>query len=455
MASGLVSLLRRGIDLVCFMIAALAATAVVVVWRLRRRHWRAGCAFAAAPVMVSITADTIAETQRLNSRASVEVFYSRPLFARVIVLHAGRAGHQLVRLGRRVIGIDLTLPGVAALRDHLPLCGRLAGELAAVRATMALMRRVGSDYLEVMSPGPMIFQAMTIKSLTGCRLTTQVRGNVDLLTDALDRYYYCRLPRRWAPLRFLAGAIHHAISDGFHRRCDLVIGFNVNNMQSAIANGAAPEKTRLSRIEVADDIIPATPTPRDAIDGFPAGGKVVAIWARLDVGKRLPEAVDAFLLFARDHGGVTLLVIGDGPLRGELEAIAARHALQDRVRFVGYRPRSYIGAAAAYMDAAIVPYGGSSLVEAAMLGLPIIAFDIEWHSEMIRPGETGYLADYPDRAHMATLLAQALADAPAAREMAGRCRTLARRMFDRTNVDETMTRHMAALLALPRDPATG
>lgn len=448
MAARLILYLRRVLDLLCFLFfAAPIAVGLAAYWRLRRAQWRATCQFATPPVMISITADTIEQTRKTNDRDYVEAFYSRPLFARALVLHVGQAATSVARLGRRVIGLDVAVPSIGFWRRLLPLCGRLVGELSAVRVCMEVMRREGSDYLEVMSPGPMIFQAMLIKTLTGCRLVTQVRGNVDLLTDAMGgRYYYCRLPSGWAPLRFVSAAVHHAISDGFHRRCDLVIGFNVNNMQSAISNGASPERTRLSRIEVDESMIAAAPMRRDEIEGFPAMGKVVAIWARLDVGKRLAESIEGFLLFARRHEGVTLVVIGDGPLRGELEAIAAQERMSERVVFMGYRNRACIAAAASYMDAVIVPYGGSSLVEAALLGLPIVAFDIEWHSELIRPGETGYLADYPDPGQMAEQLSAALADDGEAQRMAVQCNALARRMFDRESATAAMARHMAKLI---------
>ena len=42
------------------------------------------------------------------------------------------------------------------------------------------------------------------------------------------------------------------------------------------------------------------------------------------------------------------------------------------------------------------PLGGFSLIEAAMLGKPVVAYDIEWHAELIKNGEKFYSKNSSD-----------------------------------------------------------
>jgi hypothetical protein len=81
--------------------------------------------------------------------------------------------------------------------------------------------------------------------------------------------------------------------------------------------------------------------------------------------------------------------------------------------------------------------------------LPIVAFDIEWHGELVRPGETGFLADFADTHHLARQLTTALDRPDDARRMAAACRTLALQMFDPKRVRAEERRHYAMLLEQP------
>jgi glycosyltransferase involved in cell wall biosynthesis len=323
--------------------------------------------------------------------------------------------------------------------------------LLSVVAAIRVLRRVGGNVLEVMSPSAMVPRALLVQWLSGCRLTTQVRGNVDLLTHSLGAYFYCRIRSTWLIPQLFAGAVHTLIIEAFYRRCTLVVGYNLNNLQSAISNGADPSRSRLARIAIDRAILEAPLVSRDALEGFPKTGRVILLWSRLGPEKYVSEALEAFIDLAATHSDVSLVTIGDGPTRAALESRAQAAGLGDRALFLGYRDHGFIRSAGACADVALVPYGGSSLVEAVLLDLPVVAFDVEWHAELIRNGETGFLADFRDPRHLATQLRAALDGPDQARQMARACRAVADRMFDPMQVRadehrfyETLLRHSAA-----------
>jgi colanic acid/amylovoran biosynthesis glycosyltransferase len=134
----------------------------------------------------------------------------------------------------------------------------------------------------------------------------------------------------------------------------------------------------------------------------------------LSVGRMVRLKGQGVLLEAlarlRDLGvPATLTIVGDGPLRGELEEIIERLDLADRVRLVGYVGQDDLGG---YYDAADIFCLPSFregvpvvLMEAMTKGLPVIASGIMGIPELVESEHDGLLVP-PGRAD---LLAQAIA----------------------------------------------
>ena len=93
--------------------------------------------------------------------------------------------------------------------------------------------------------------------------------------------------------------------------------------------------------------------------------------------------------------GWTLLLVGDGPERGRLQALARAHGVADRVRFLGPQPH---GALAGFYGAADVSVLASSregwanvLLESMACGTPVVASDIAGNDEVVRGREAGLI----------------------------------------------------------------
>ncbi|MCA1664917.1 MAG: glycosyltransferase, partial [Myxococcales bacterium] len=81
--------------------------------------------------------------------------------------------------------------------------------------------------------------------------------------------------------------------------------------------------------------------PRDRTEAraqlaLPQKGRIVVYVGRIVRDKGLLELIDAMAALAPAHPDLTLVVVGDGALRGECEERA--RPLADRIRFVGARP---------------------------------------------------------------------------------------------------------------------
>ncbi|BCS89040.1 glycosyltransferase family 4 protein [Pseudodesulfovibrio sediminis] len=91
---------------------------------------------------------------------------------------------------------------------------------------------------------------------------------------------------------------------------------------------------------------------------------------------------------------ITLIVAGDGPLRGQLEA-EGKALLGDRVRFVGLVPRNELGGFFSAGDLFAFPGLKESIgmlyLEAQMCGLPVVATDDEGAPMVVRHEQGGLL----------------------------------------------------------------
>jgi glycosyltransferase involved in cell wall biosynthesis len=164
---------------------------------------------------------------------------------------------------------------------------------------------------------------------------------------------------------------------------------------------APPEKVVVIRLGL--DLAARTAVAPGAADelrreaGVPADAFLVGWLGRLTEIKRPADLLEAF---ARVHvpQGAHLLVAGDGPLRADMEALAASLGIGDRVHFVGFR--SDVGAVYAACDAVALTSANEgtpvSVIEALAAGRPVVSTDVGGVSDIVREGRSGFLVPAGD-----------------------------------------------------------
>jgi L-malate glycosyltransferase len=114
--------------------------------------------------------------------------------------------------------------------------------------------------------------------------------------------------------------------------------------------------------------------------------------------------------------GLSLLVVGDGPQRAELEALAATLGIAHRVRFAGAVAHAEVPAWLQRMDvyAAVSRLDsesfGVAVLEASACALPVVVSDAGGLPEVVVDGKTGLVVPREDPAALAAALARLLAD---------------------------------------------
>ena len=92
---------------------------------------------------------------------------------------------------------------------------------------------------------------------------------------------------------------------------------------------------------------------------------------------------------------VELTLVGDGPLRGEIERFIQKHGLGERVRITGWISNQAVREEIVRARALVLPSFSEGLpvviMEAMALRRPVLATYIAGIPELVRPGENGWL----------------------------------------------------------------
>lgn len=132
--------------------------------------------------------------------------------------------------------------------------------------------------------------------------------------------------------------------------------------------------------------------------GIPPCSMVLGVIGRLVHQKALDVILPAFSEVARSHDGATCIIIGEGPLRKEMEGLAGRLGVAGKVFFIGPQPDIEDWLADVDVMVSASRYEGLSLAlaEAMAAAKPVIATDVGGNAELIIDGETGFIVPPED-----------------------------------------------------------
>ena len=142
---------------------------------------------------------------------------------------------------------------------------------------------------------------------------------------------------------------------------------------------------------------------------------------RLEAPKDYPCLLHAFAMVASRYPNAILLIAGQGLLRPELEGLADKLGLSERVRFLGLRKDvpGLMNAADAYVMSSAWEGIPLVLLEASATGLPIVATDVGGNREVVVDGESGFLAPPQSADALAGSMLQMMAPPDAERRRMG------------------------------------
>ena len=173
--------------------------------------------------------------------------------------------------------------------------------------------------------------------------------------------------------------------------------------------------------------------------------------------KNHPLFLRAAARVAASFPAVQFLLVGDGPLRPDLEGLADRLGLRHRVEFLG--ERDDIPSVLAALDISVVTSSSESLsnviLESMAAGVSVIATDVGGNRELVRHGETGLLIS-PSEDQLVDAMQLLLSQPELRRQFTARSRRFARDHFGLDQIRRRYEQLYTTLIAEKRaKPVTG
>jgi phosphatidylinositol alpha-1,6-mannosyltransferase len=168
--------------------------------------------------------------------------------------------------------------------------------------------------------------------------------------------------------------------------------------------------------------------------------QTVLFVGRLAKKKGVEHLIRAFPDVLARHPDARLVVVGDGPCRGELETLSSQLGLANRVRFAGAQPPAalprFYGGSRLFVGPSVVTRTGDTeafglvFVEAMAADCPVVGTSVGGIPDVVIHGRTGLLVEPESPAALAAAINRLL-DSPAdAEKMGAIARRWVRRKFD-------------------------
>jgi glycosyltransferase involved in cell wall biosynthesis len=222
----------------------------------------------------------------------------------------------------------------------------------------------------------------------------------------------------------------------------------------------APGLRTVHRVPMGVAMVPAEERPRVPPS---AAGPLLAFAGRLVAQKGVDDLLRAVAILGAERPHVGAIVLGDGPERAHLEALAQRLRIAGRVRFLGWvepaRVASYLAAADIFvLPAKATPDGGAegqglAVIEAMLAGTPVIASRSGGLVDAVRHEQTGLLVEEAAPAQIAAAVVRLLDDPALADRLAREAKALAATTYSRSGTAAAFAKIFAAVTA--GDPGRG
>jgi glycosyltransferase involved in cell wall biosynthesis len=182
---------------------------------------------------------------------------------------------------------------------------------------------------------------------------------------------------------------------------------------------------------------------------------VIGTLAQLYPYKGLDWFIRAMPLILERYPLTTFLLAGGGPLEQELKQLATELDVMRSIRFLGTRSDilTVLEALDVYVQSSLIEAFPIAILEAAGMGLPVVASAVGGIPEAVEDGITGSLVPPRDPEALGKAILSMI-DAPRQREEMGRCgRMLVEQQFNRDNMVSSIIYMYYDLLSVPAGAA--
>jgi glycosyltransferase involved in cell wall biosynthesis len=161
----------------------------------------------------------------------------------------------------------------------------------------------------------------------------------------------------------------------------------------AVANGADIEKIRV--IPHGIDLSPFRLLPAHNIFdrfGVDPGRKIISFAGRLTSENYVNDILDIARKLQEKRQDFTIVIAGGGKEESRIKYEVFSDAILERhVFLLGFQPKDICFDLRRASDVSLCLMAGFSLIEACAAGRPVVSYDVEWHYELVKSNQTGFL----------------------------------------------------------------
>ena len=235
-------------------------------------------------------------------------------------------------------------------------------------------------------------------------------------------------------------------------RAKKVLAQNHENLSYALQVGVLESHTAITPLGVGIDSAHFLPINKrkDVTGDLRCWGitdhKILVCISRLESLKMVDHAILAAKVVRCSGIPFKLILVGDGRERDNLMKLAETSSLKDQVVFAGNRDQEWIAGLMAHATVNLAPLCGRSLLEASLAGCPAVAYDVDWHNEIVISGLTGELIPNLDFENLGKATLKIMADESIREFLSQNIGVLARKLTNPKNMFDLQEKIYSELL---------
>ncbi len=327
----------------------------------------------------------------------------------------------------------------------------LLSQLALYRLLRRIVRDQRIDVVAAVDPFLSGVLGLAVARSTGRPFVLRVSGNSDDIYEASGALAHPRIiPWFW---------LQRAIGRFVIKRADLVAAINRNNLDYARKNGA---RGQTAIIPVSANIAAVhweKPADRQSAEtlldqwNVPNDRPLLLYFGRLIELKHPDDAVRAMAAVIQRQPDASAIIAGGGAMEPALRGLAEELGVAGSVHFVGPVDQQTLSQLIPRCVVLSPSAGQLAVLESALGGAPIVAYDRDFQPEFIADGEDGFIVAFRDWRAMAAKAEQVIADPALFKRLSTAIREKAETYLDPRRVREAEWSAFGKVIAVPALPA--
>lgn len=185
----------------------------------------------------------------------------------------------------------------------------------------------------------------------------------------------------------------------FRRLCDLVLPRSENLIGLLVSGGVPRRKIVLQRFELPEDFRADVAVDDDFRRHYMPDGRASVIFSfvgRMTRYNYVYDVLDMFERVLKFEPDAALVMAGRGPEEEEVRRQVSARGISSRVILPGFVKRDDVLKLRRMSDFSMCLMGGNSMLEAAAVGSVVVAYDVDWHRELVAHMENGVVVPEGD-----------------------------------------------------------